>query len=189
MLFCAGVVGIIAVSALIEVVFRLFYGADSAGKAFNIASFCIVVSILLCIFVFIFERKNLSQKPERAVALIILIAGCLIITTEPFSHNSSDEDSHYYLAVQNSFVSNAYLTNADYCVKTTTDFAISRDLKESNERIERMNERGKYSTSVKEVRNSIPHRAAGTLIAVARLFGGDFHTRFICGQFGMLLTY
>ena len=136
-----------------------------------------------------FERKNLSQKPERAVALIILIAGTLIIATEPFSHNSSDEDTHYYLAAQNSFVGNAYLTDADKCVQATTDFAISNDLKSSNERIELMNERGKYSTFVTNVNNSIPHRAAGSLIAVARLFGADFHTRFICGQFGMLLTY
>lgn len=188
-LFWAGVVGTVALSALIEVIFRLFYGADSAGKTFNIASFCTVASILLCAFVFVFERKNLSQKPERAVALIILIAGTLIIATEPFSHNSSDEDTHYYLAAQNSFVGNAYLTDADKCVQATTDFAISNDLKSSNERIELMNERGKYSTFVTKVNNSIPHRAAGSLIAVARLFGADFHTRFICGQFGMLLTY
>ncbi len=188
-LFGAGVVGTVALSALIEVIFRLFYGADSAGKTFNIASFCTVASILLCAFVFVFERKNLSQKPERAVALIILIAGTLIIATEPFSHNSSDEDTHYYLAAQNSFVGNAYLTDADKCVQATTDFAISNDLKSSNERIELMNERGKYSTFVTKVNNSIPHRAAGSLIAVARLFGADFHTRFICGQFGMLLTY
>ena len=61
-LFWAGVVGTVALSALIEVIFRLFYGADSAGKTFNIASFCTVASILLCAFVFVFERKNLSQN-------------------------------------------------------------------------------------------------------------------------------
>lgn len=184
-----GIAASVIVSALIEIVFRHFYGPDSAGKSFSTAGFCATAAVLLCIFVFWFERKSLSQKPEKAVALIILIAGSLIIATEPFSHNSSDEDTHYYLAVQNSFAGTAYLTDADYCVKTTTDFAIAHGVKESNERIATLNERGKYSTFTEKVHNSLPHRAAGSFIAVARLFGADFHTRFVCGQFAMLLIY
>ncbi len=191
LLFSAGSACVILASALVEVLFRNLHGADSAGKYFNAASFGTVASIGMLIFIFAFERKNIASRPEKAVALIILISGALIIFTEPFSHNSSDEDSHYYWAVQNSFVKQAHLTQADYCVSKTIDFSIAdgHNVLSSNEKIDNMNQRGEYATYTVNVDNSIPHKPAGILIAVSRLFGANFRTRFICGQFGMLITY
>lgn len=191
LLFLSGVVCIITASALVETVFRFFYGPDSAGKTFNTASFAAVAAIGLCIYIFVFERKKLASKPESAVALIILAAGCLIIFTEPFSYNSSDENSHYDWAVQNSFLGTAHLTEADYCVANNIGFSINdgHNIAASNEKVEKMNAAGRYSTYAVDVDNSLPHKAAGILIAIARLFGANFRTRFIFGQFGMLTVY
>ncbi len=190
-LFATGVLGSLVAAALIEILFRAICGTDSIGSYFNAASFGAFAVVILCMFIFIFEKDKIATKPETAVTLIILIAGLLIVFTEPFSHNSSDEDSHYYYAVQNSFLDEAHLSNADYAVRHTIDFSItnSHSLVPSNEKVELMNARDEVSTYTVEVYNSLPHRLAGVFIAVARLFGADFRTKFVCGQFAMLIIY
>lgn len=189
--FCVGVLTCLMASAVLELILRAVIGVDSCGKVFNMASFSIFAIITMVVFLFFFERKNIATRPEKFVAFMILVTGLLIIFTEPFSHNSSDEDRHYYWAVSNSFYGQAYLTDADYCVRNTVDFSVAggHSLKASSEKVPLMNERDQYATQEVAVQNSLPHRTAGFFIAVARLFGASFRTKFICGQLGMLLIY
>ncbi len=189
--FVLGLISAVVAAGALEAVFRMIVGPDSIGNHFNMASFGTFAIITVSVFIFIFERKNLSIKPERAVALLILAAGFLIIFTEPFSHNSSDEDSHYYLAVQNSFYDEAYLSTSDYNVKYTIGFSIAgaHALEPSMEKVSVMNANDQVATYAKQVSGSLPHRAAGAFIAVARLFGASFWEKFIIGQLAMLFIY
>ena len=176
-------------SLCVETVLRQIIGPDSMGKMFNLSSCTVIFTLLLTVFCFVFERKNIQLKPERLVAMLIVVFGVLIIFTEPFSHNSSDEDSHYYYAVQNSFYDEAYLTQADYNVKHTIGFAIAHSLEESSQNIATMNANGQAATYAMKPETLLTHKPAGILIAVARLFGASFWERFVTGQFGMLVVY
>lgn len=189
--FSIGVLISTTLAVLLEVFFRAVFGPDSVGQNFNLASFFTFEAIIMCVFVFAFERKTVGKKPERTVAFIILLMGALVIFTEPFSHNSSDEDSHYYFAVQNSFYDEAYLSQSDYNVKNTINFSIndSHALKPSLEKVKYMNAGDTYVTYATKVYSSLPHKAAGLLIAVARLFGASFWEKFLIGQFGILTVY
>ena len=189
--FIIMMVSALAAALLAEVVLRAIIGPDSIGRRFNLASFGTFAIAFVTMVIFVFERKNFAIKPERAVAMIVLAVGCLIIFTEPFSHNSSDEDSHYYWAVQNSFYDEAYLSKSDYNVRQTIGFSLadSHALDPSLQKIAPMNENDAVVTYAKESNSSLPHKAAGTLIAVARLFGASFYEKFIIGQFGMLSIY
>lgn len=188
-MFLIGVICALALAALADIIFRWIFGPDSIGNMFNKATFGIFASITVSAFIFFFERKNIATKPERLVALIVLAAGFLIILTEPFSHNSSDEDSHYYYAVQNSFYKDAHLSYSDYCVKNTVDFSVAKNIESSMKNVSVMNERDGYADTQANVYNSLPHRLAGAFIAVARLFGASFRIKFVLGQFGMLFIY
>ena len=189
LIFIVGITTALSFSVCGEVILRCFIGPDSMGRKFNTASFALISTVLILIFLFWFERKNIQLKPERLVAAIILLLGALIIFTEPFSHNSSDEDSHYFYAVQNSFYKEAYLTDADSNVKYTIGFAIAHSLEESSQNIATMNDNGQAATFAMSVESSLAHKPAGMLIAVARLFGANFWGRFVVGQFGTLLVY
>ncbi|MDO4607950.1 MAG: DUF2142 domain-containing protein [Clostridia bacterium] len=186
-----GVLTVVSIAAVLEFILRLIIGPDSAGQKFSMASFGIFALVLTAVFIFVFERKTIALNPERAVAFIIVAVGMFIIFTEPFSHNSSDEDSHYYWAVNNSFVGEALLSEADYNVKMTKKFFLedSNSISASLETVDSMNALDQHITRVNDVNFSIPHIPAGVFIAVARLFGADFRTKFIFGQMPMLLLY
>lgn len=181
----------VGIAAIAELAIRAIIGVDSVGSRFNVASFCLIACILILSFVFYFERKNIALNPEKLVALIILAVGFLIIFTEPFSHNSSDEDSHYNWAVHNSFFKEAHLSTADYCARHTIDFSLSKkdQLAGSLDRTEILNSRDNYATSKTEVDRKLTHIPSGVFIALSRLFGANFRTKFMCGQFAMLLLY
>lgn len=187
--FLIGIVMALLLSLCVETVLRQIIGPDSMGKMFNLSSFMVVFVLLTTAFFFYFERKNIQSKPERLVAMLILVIGILIILTEPFSHNSSDQDSHYYYAVQNSFYDEAYLTESDYNVKNTIGFAVAHSLEESSQNIATMNANGQVATYATSPETMLTHKPAGILIAVARLFGASFWERFVAGQFGMLVVY
>ncbi len=189
--FSVGCLCSLLIALIFELVLRLIIGPDSAGQNFSMASFGIFALVLLTVFIFIFEQKSLSTKPERIVAFIILTVGLFIIFTEPFSHNSSDEDSHYFWAVNNSFVGKALLSNADDAVRLTDGFFLedAHFITASLEKVSRMNSLDQTISRVADVKFSIPHIPAGVFIAVARLFGADFRTKFIFGQLPMLFIY
>lgn len=187
--FIAGIIIALVLSVCIEAVLRRIIGPDSMGKIFNYSSFTVIFTLLIIPFLFYFERKNIQLRPERLVSMLILVIGTLIILTEPFSHNSSDEDNHYYYAVQNSFYKEAYLTDSDSDVKYTIGFAIAHSLEESSQNIATKNQNGQIVTYATLVETTLPHKPAGMLIAVARLFGASFWERFVAGQFGMLFVY
>lgn len=187
--FIAGITTVAIISAFIEVLMRRIIGPDSLGKNFNTASFCAIAIILTVAFLFYFERKNLQQRPERLVAMLILSIGTLIILTEPFSHNSSDEDSHYYYALQNSFYKEAYFTAADYNASYTIDFEIAHSLGESAQNIVSFNENAQTAIYATPANPKLTHKFAGALIAVSRLFGASFWERFVIAQFAMLIVY
>ncbi len=189
--FFGGIVLTVLTAALLEVVLRLVIGPDSAGQSFSMASFGIFALILTTVFIFAFERKSIALTPEKTVAFIIIAVGMFIIFTEPFSHNSSDEDSHYYWAVNTSFCDEALLSDADYRVKMTNGFYLkgAHSTAASLEKADSMNADDQYITRVQDVYFSLPHVPSGVFIAVARLFGASFRAKFIFGQMPMLFIY
>lgn len=179
----------ILLGILAEIIFRAVVGYDSAGNAFNNSSCIVFCVIFICIAVFILEYKNFGKAPEKAVFLIILTAGLLIIFTQPFSHNSWDIDSHYPWAVQNSFFGTAYYTKADVDIKTMTTFTVNSNLVDKELMKTALNDIGEIAVESVDVEFMIAHVPAGVFIAVARMFGADFYTRFLFGEIANILVY
>ncbi len=186
-IICCG--SAIALGILTEVIFRRFYGPDSAGNSFNASSCTVFCCILLCIVFFVLEYKNFAKSPEKALLLIILTAGMLIILTQPFSHNSWDIDSHYPWAVQNSFFGTAYYTKADVDIKQMTTFTVNANLIDKESMKESLNSIGEIAVEATNIEFSIAHVPAGVFMAVARLFGANFYVRFLCGEMASLIVY
>lgn len=179
----------VSLGILTEVIYRLIVGADSVGSGFNKASCITFCVIYTTIFILFFERKNIAQKPEKTVFFIILIMGVYIILTQPFSHNSWDIDSHYPWALENSFFGTAHYTGADAGIKNNTLFSTVKTLEESNFGIESLNLADKYTIYSVPAASGLAQKASGIFIAVARLFGANFYTKYLAGEVANLLVY
>lgn len=188
--FIIGCGSAIIIGLIIEIIYRLTTGSDSIGNNFNTASCVSFCAVLLCAFVIFFERKNLSNAPEKAMFFIILIAGATIILTQSFGHNGWDIDTHYPLAVQNSYYKTAYYTQSDIGIKTNLLFGTINTLQESTTRINELNDAGRYVVqAIDGASSGLAQKPSGIFIAVARLFGANFYTRYLAGEFANLIVY
>lgn len=184
----------IAGGVLVEVLFRLIFGPDSAGKNFNLASCAMFCAVPLFVLVFAFNRKNIKEKPERVTVGIILVSALFLLCAKPFAHVCWDIDSHYTWALQNSYVGTAYYTDADVGIENDLRFYLEEDLKNenltrTNQRKADLNSHDQYAVYSRDVDFSLPHLPAAAVIAVARLFGASFSTKYFLGQIPNILIY
>lgn len=191
-LLCKMCVGIIVIVAgiITEIVYRLLFGCDSLGRDFNIASCAAFCAVYLCVYALFVNRKKLSDKPENAILAILLSVGTLIILSQPAGHICWDLDSHYPLALENSYVKVANYSQADLGVKDNTMVSTTvNTLQQSESAKEALNLVGEETVLQAPARFKITHLPAGVAIAVARMFGANFYTRYMFGQFANLLLY
>lgn len=190
MFFICGSGSAIILGVITEIVFRIIKGADSIGNNFNVASCACFCVFYVLVFFFFAERKNISQKPEKLLLAIVLSVGTLIIAAQPMGHNCWDLDTHYTVALENSFVKNAYYTDADNAIKFNKIISTSSPTLEASEAAKQeLNEVHNAAVTQSEVRRKITHIPSGVFMAVARLLGADFYTVYISGQFANLLVY
>lgn len=183
-------VGISVILGMItEIVFRLVLGADSLGNGFNRASCASFCAVYVCIFALIFERKGLAKKPEKALLIFVLTAGTLTILAQPMGHNCWDLDTHYTLALENSYIDTAYYSEADLDIKSNKVVASVKTLEKSEEAKQILNDADKIAIMRTGIRRKVTHLPSGMFIAVARMFGADFYTKYVCGEFANLLLY
>ena len=187
--FIIGSGAAIALGFLTELVYRLIAGADSVGNGFNTASCVTFCVIYTAIFILFYERKNMAQKPEKALFFMILAAGIYIILAQPFSHNSWDIDSHYPWALENSFVGTAYYTGADLGVRTNSLFSLVKTLEENLFQIRNLEMADEYTVYSVAADSGLAQKASGIFIAVARLFGASFYIKYLAGELANLLIY
>ncbi len=174
---------------IVEILYRVVLGSDSKGDMFNVASCAGFSALFALVAIFITQRKNLGTHPEKAVALIILIMGITIIISQPFAHTCWDNDSHYPWAVQNSFFGKAYYTEADVMIDSIADEFLYDEERDCFDTIEQFNEIGENYIKEKPVEFSAPHLPSGIFIAVARLFGANYYTRYLFGEIATLVCY
>ncbi len=187
----------VALGFITELLYRLIRGTDSIGSYFNNATAAAFCALYVLIAIIVTERKNFAKAPEKAVALMILTLGVLVIVAQPFSHNCWDIDSHYPWAVHNSFYKTAFYTAADNGVDNVgtlmfitngTDVA-AKTLAQSEVFKANMNSVADVMIIAKPVEFSIAHVPAGVGIALARLFGAGFQLRYYCGELANVVLY
>lgn len=176
---------------LAEKVYRVFVGPDSVGNGFNragCATFCV---IFLSLFIIFFERNNF-EKPEKAVFLLLMVAGSYLIVIMPLSHNCWDLDSHYQWAVQASFFKKAFYTESDLFIKNN-DLSLFKfaenNISQSISNIIMLNRNDTAVVMSTDTANSLSQVPSGVFIAVARMFGASFYIKYIAGQFANVLVY
>lgn len=184
----------IAGGVLFEMLFRLIFGPDSTGKNFNLATCAIFCAVPLYVLVFVFNRKTIKDKPERVTLGIILVSALFLLCAKPFAHACWDIDSHYPWALQNSYVGTAYYTDADVGIENDLRFYLEDDLKDenlarTNERKADLNSNDQFAVYSCDVDFSLAHLPSAAVIAVARLFGANFSTKYFLGQIPNILLY
>ncbi|MDO4608244.1 MAG: DUF2142 domain-containing protein [Clostridia bacterium] len=172
-----------------ELLYRTVFGADSNGYMFNTASCAAFCAAFVLIAIFIIQRKNFGVHPERAVTLMILTLGFMTIIAQPFAHVCWDNDSHYPWALQNSFFGKAYYTESDISIDIPAQ-EFQYDASNNNEHlIEKYNQNGTAYVRSGSITFSAPHIPSAVSIAVSRMFGADFHTRYLFGQAMNVICY
>ena len=188
-LLCGTTISIL-IGILAEVVFRLIYGPDSIGRHFNTATGLMFCAIFVSAFIFVVERKNFAQKPERVLLAMLLVWGTFIVLAQPMGHNSWDVDTHYSLAVENSYLGAASYSGADIEIKYNGPLAVTkRSLEESENAKQGLNAIGEGVVLQSKPQYLISHIPSGVAIAVARMFGANFYTRYIFGQLANVFIY
>lgn len=186
----SAIIAAISLAIIIEYLLRLIIGKDSVGSSFNMASAATIGVLLVFAAVIATGWKDLANKPEKAMAILIFALGAYIILTQSFSHTSWDVDSHYPRALENSFYGMSYFTESDLGICYNYRFPLKGlSLAESNASIENLNLLGEQYYVARPSVFRISYLPSGVAIAVARLFGASFHTRYICGVFASLLVY
>ncbi len=179
----------IVLGIVTELLYRTAFGADSDGYMFNTASCAAFCAAFVVMAIFIIQRKNLAKHPEKAVALVIVTLGFMTIISQPFAHVCWDNDSHYPWALQNSFFGKAYYSEADARIDIPAEEFIYDANRDTNEIIKEYNEIGDSYVKSNEITFSAPHLPSGITIAVSRMLGANFHTRYMLGQATNVIGY
>ncbi len=179
-----------------EILYRVIFGTDSLGLYFNLSSATTFSMLYLLVAIIVTEYHDFGKAPEKAVALMILILGVFIILVQPFSYTSWDLETHYPWALQNSFVGTAFYNTGDDAIDlfekmifTIGERGENIDLASSEFIKARMNALPETIIIAKPVEFSLPHVPSGIAIAVSRLFGANFYTRYCMGELASLLVY
>lgn len=189
-IFICGTGGAVVLGIVSELLFRVFAGSDSTGKNFNVASCACFSIVFIGLFVMFFARKQLAQKPEKLLFLMILTIGIFSITVQPMAHNCWDLDTHYVLAKENSYITTANYTGADMNIKFSRWIeGASSGLEKSELTKEMLNIADETVSMRTAIRRKVTHLPAGAFMAVSRFFGADFYTQYRSGQFANLLLY
>lgn len=177
------------VALLFAVLVELIISMFTAGGTFNIYRWIFIAGIAELAVAFVFGFKCLKEKPENLFLPIVLILGTVMLFASPIKHICWDLDSHYRLAVQNSYSGDVYTTLAYDtiekgfpCVWHTADRVYEED-------IEYLNNAENIFVDVKTSEFSLAHTPSGIFIAVSRYLGANFAVKYNMGRLANLLLY
>ncbi len=166
------------------------FGGTMSESCFNRYRCIFICHIFLVIYAFIWFRKDIGKKPEKAFLAIMFITGSMMILDSPFGWNSWDVGIHYRWASNASYFKEANVTMADYLYDEVDELVNVKENLEQNEKaIERMN--GYYNNVIayRPTETTIAHRFSGLAMSVARMVGCSFYEIYLIGEYVILFIY
>lgn len=190
-IFFGGCIIICLMSILAEFLIRHYIvDVSTLGIYFNKQRYFFICHLFIGIYTIVFLRKYLERKPEYVFLPIILIVGSMMILVSPFGHNSWDGETHYKWASNASYYKEANVTMADYEFDAYSAAVQPKQTSLQNESgISHMNEIYEFQIGYRTTDTTIAHRLSGWFIAVIRMFGGNFYTLYLVGEYVILFTY
>lgn len=165
-------------------------GVSTLGNYFNKQRYFFICHFFIGIYTIIFLRRYLERKPEYVFLPIILITGSMMILVSPFGHNSWDGETHYKWASNASYYEEAVVSMADYEFDAYSAAVQPKQTLLQNESgISHMNEIYALQIGYRSTDTTIAHRLSGLCMAVIRMFGGNFYTMYLAGEYAILFTY
>ncbi len=157
-------------------------------KVFRKEWFALYYCVSFAIFAFIFFRRDIVKKPEKLTASILLSAGLMLIISQPFGHIAWDLDTHFKLAVENSYYKTYFFSEGE-CVDGWffTEESFDRDVNYAN--IERANEGYTRFFLSDKAEIKLPYIHMGVAMALTRMFGGSLYAQVIAACAANLLLY
>jgi len=150
------------------------------------------VFFLLCGVACIWNyRKNLKEDFEKVFVMMTLIVGLGMIVIAPFAHLSWDTESHYWWALETSYLGDGKLTQSDYLVTLPAPDTLIKDTPDGNFINMGILSFG-YNDIVEEYPDgdiSLPHFPSALFLALGRLFGLPFVLIYMLGKVPNLLVY
>ena len=157
---------------------------------YNPCAAIFICGVLLTVVLLIASRRMIARKVEVVVFWLILIIGGTMIATFPFAHTGWDVDTHYHMALQDSYLGDTLLTQADMDVVTSRyNFLVKGTLAENLQNKQVMNEEYGVVVATEPSSFSLPHLPAGIAMAVTRAFGFSFYGIYLSGEVVNLLIY
>jgi uncharacterized membrane protein len=152
------------------------------------------LSILFATIVIIF----FNGKPEKLFLTASLIVGFLLSVTLPLSLISWDEETHYSLAVEQSFFKTVYFTSAENDIRSINiedwfNSGTSRSIVSGEKNFQYRNGFDRfYSKNFKsylKLYSRLGHIPSGIMLFLARSFKFSFQLYFFFGRMGNVLVY
>lgn len=187
---------IVLVSAIISIGVELLlgnfvFGKDSTGNIFNIYRYIFICGVLSAILFLIAQIKDRFKNTDKIFAILMLHVGIIMIFCSPFGHICWDFDSHAKFVLNQSYIGDAYITEADEKVITNDELYFSKETALDNQNnIELLNNGG---SAVKGIISNgfstIAHIPAAVIVAVGRFLGFSFVTNAMLGRIANLFVY
>ena len=177
------------VAALLSVLIELLVGLAVSSGEFNFYRWLIFAAIAEIAVVFVFGYKDLGQKVENLFLPIILILGVVMLFGAPVKHICWDFDSHYPWAVQASYPRATYVTASYKSIDNVEPQTLISKTSNHKEDLEYLSQADEILVAQEKSNVTLAHLPAGVFIAVSRLLGGDFQTKYNMGRLAYLLVY
>ena len=174
----------------IEIILSILtLNTDSTCTTFNFSRYWFCCGVGICItLIFLIARKTIC-KIESIFAILALTFGTIMIVSAPLGHTATDLDSHFTWVIGPSNIY-GYTTEAEQDIMWPNgDNRFEINLKDNNEKIERLNNEDQYTVSKTSRRINIAHLPGTILYSVCRLFKIPFTIKFDLVRFLYLLMY
>ncbi len=150
--------------------------------------FALYYGVSFAVFAFVFFRRDIVKKPEKLTAAILLSAGLMLIISQPFGHIAWDLDSHFKLAVENSYFKTYFYSEGERVDGWAfTEENFDRNIDRAN--IERANEGYSEFFLSDKAEITLPYIHTGVAMALVRMFGGSLHAQVSAACVANLLLY
>ena len=185
-----GIIGAVVSVVICEVVNDVMF--MSVKGLYTFVMVTAFVFFLLCGIACIWNyRKTLKEEFEKVFVMMTLIVGFGMIVIAPFAHLSWDIDSHYWWALETSYLGDAKLTQSDWLVTLPHEDTLIKDTADGNFLNMGILSFG-YNDIVEEYSDgdiSLPHFPSAVFLALGRLLGLPFVLVYMLGKVPNLLIY
>lgn len=160
------------------------------SDSFNYVTAIFIWSISLLAAYIYSCRNDIAERLENVVLVVMLLIGTTMMLVSPFAHTGWDVDTHYHMALQDSYIGDTWITQADMDIMTARYDFLSKGTRADNmNTITHMNNIYEYAVDVETSGFSLPHLPAGIAMAVGRNLHLPFYGIYLMGEFADLLVY